>query len=48
MLMKNNIKQKLITPPLFLMFFHKLNYEKASRSGRGGRAASLPPRRNVK
>lgn len=27
MLMKNNIKQKLITLPLFLMFFHKLNYE---------------------
>lgn len=34
MLMKNNIKQKLIshgTLPLFLMFFHKLNYESRRR-----------------
>lgn len=32
MLMKNNIKQKLITAPLFLMSFHKLNYERGTEA----------------
>lgn len=36
--MKNNIKQKLITAPLFLMLFHKLNYETGGGRGADGDA----------